>query len=145
MLSSEEAKKVIEQGFVEFESPSGENVSVVKDDMIVHQKTHQGLEMASNSQFSVFLDTTITEDLRKEGKARELVRAVQQYRKELNLPVELRVDLVLDVDDVMKEVVKQFEDLLQGSLLIKSMTFEKRESMKAVDLDGDRLGIFVGV
>ncbi|UXH43905.1 isoleucine--tRNA ligase [Rossellomorea vietnamensis] len=144
-LSSEEAKKAVEQGFVEIESPNGEKVSVEKDDLIVHQKTHQGLEMASNSQFSVFLDTTITEDLRKEGKARELVRAVQQYRKELNLPVEQRVDLVLDVDDVMKEVVKQFEDLLQGSLLIKSMAFEKREGMKAVDLDGDRIGIFVRV
>jgi isoleucyl-tRNA synthetase len=144
-LSPEEAKKVVEQGYVECQSPTGELVSVEKDDLIVHQKTHQGLETASNQTFSVFLDTTITEDLRKEGKARELVRAVQQYRKELNLPVEQRVDLVLDVDDSMKEVVEQFEDLLQGSLLIKSMTFEKRESMKAVDLDGDRLGIYVEV
>ncbi|MGG1629869.1 isoleucine--tRNA ligase [Rossellomorea sp. NRS-1567] len=144
-LDPEEASKVVEQGHLDFESPTGEKVSVEKDDLIVHQKTHKGLEMASNSTFSVFLDTTITEDLRKEGKARELVRAVQQYRKELNLPVEERVNLVLDVDYSMKEVVEQFEDLLQSSLLIKSMVFEKRESMKTVEIDGDSIRIFVGV
>ncbi|MFI8685953.1 isoleucine--tRNA ligase [Rossellomorea sp. NPDC077527] len=144
-LSSEEAKKVVEQGYFDFESPTGEDVTVEKADLIVHQKTHQGLEMVSNSQFSVFLDTTITEDLRKEGKARELIRAVQQYRKELNLPVEQRVDLVLNVDDSMKEVVTQFKDLLQSSLLIKSMTFEKREDMKVIDMDGVTIGIYVGV
>jgi len=140
-LDHEEASKVVEQGHLDFESPTGEKVSVEKDDLIVHKKTHKGLEMASNTTFSVFLDTTITEDLRKEGKARELVRAVQQYRKELNLAVEERVHLVLDVDDSMKEVVEQFEDLLQSSLLIKSLTFEKREGMKQIDIDGVGIGL----
>ncbi|MGE6755597.1 isoleucine--tRNA ligase [Rossellomorea sp. NPDC071047] len=144
-LDHEEASRVVEQGYLEFESPTGEKVSVEKDDLIVHQKTHKGLEMASNTTFSVFLDTTITEDLRKEGKARELIRAVQQYRKELNLAVEERVNLVLDVDKSMKDVVEQFEDLLQSSLLIKSVVFEKRGSMKTVEIDGDSIGIFVGV
>lgn len=140
-LGHEEASRVVEQGYLEFESPTGEKVSVEKDDLIVHQKTHQGLEMALNTTFSVFLDTTITEDLRKEGKARELIRAVQQYRKELNLPVEQRVHLVLNVDDLMKEVVDRFEDLLQSSLLIKSLTFEKSEGMKEIDIDGVRIAL----
>ncbi|BCB05230.1 isoleucine--tRNA ligase [Bacillus sp. KH172YL63] len=144
-LTHEQAKKVAEQGTFHFVSPSGDTVTVEKEDLLIQQKTPKGLEMASNATFSVFLDTTLTEDLRKEGKARELIRAVQQYRKELNLPVEQRVELVLDVDDEMKEVVDQFKELLEGSLLIKGMKFEERDDMKRVDLDGESVGIFVGV
>jgi isoleucyl-tRNA synthetase len=52
-LSHEEAKKIVEQGFFDFHSPAGEKVLVGKEDLIMNQKTQQGLEMASNTTFSV--------------------------------------------------------------------------------------------
>ncbi|ADU29359.1 isoleucine--tRNA ligase [Evansella cellulosilytica] len=142
-LTPEDTRKIVEQGYFETDSPTGEKVQVEKNDLIVSQKTHQGLEMASNTTFSVFLNTTITDDLRKEGKARELIRSVQQYRKELNLPVEQRVKLVFDVDESMKEVIEQFKDLLQSNLLIKSLEYNKQDDMKLIVIDGAEMGIHV--
>ncbi|WP_163579207.1 isoleucine--tRNA ligase [Gracilibacillus saliphilus] len=142
-LPPEDVKKVVEQGYYEINSPTGEKIRVEIDDLIVNQNTHQGLEMASNSTFSVFLNTIITDDLRKEGKARELIRSVQQYRKELNLPVEQRVNLFFDVDESMKEVIEQFKNLLQSNLLIKNLEYNKKDGMKFIVIDGAKIGIKV--
>ncbi|SES61879.1 Isoleucyl-tRNA synthetase [Oceanobacillus limi] len=144
-LSPEEAKLVVEQGYFKTTSPTGETVRVEQEDLLVNQKTNHGLEMASNTTFQVFLNTNLTDDLRKEGKARELIRAVQQYRKELDLPVEQRVHLVVDVDRSMKEVIEQFRELLESNLLLKSLEYNKREGMKFVVIDGVEIGIDVRV
>jgi len=118
-------------------------VRVEQEDLIVTQTTQQGMEMASNQTYMVFLNTEITEDLRKEGLARELIRAVQQYRKELNLSVEQRVNLTFDASETMKGVIKQFQELLQNNLLVKEMNFGQQEDMKYVELEDEKVGLHI--
>jgi len=142
-LSPVEAKTVVDQGYFETESPSGETVRVDVEDLIVNQTTQEGMEMASNQSYMVFLNTEMTEDLRKEGSARELIRAVQQYRKELNLSVEQRVNLTFDASDSMKEVIDQFKDLLQNNLLVQEMEFGQKEDMKYVELEDESIGLHI--
>ena len=43
-----------------------------------------------------------------EDTVREVIRAIQDYRKRLNLPIERRVGLTLDVDDQLKEALEFF-------------------------------------
>jgi len=142
-LSADDAKLVVDQGYFETEAPSGETVHVEQEDLIVNQTTQQGMEMASNQTYMVFLNTEITEDLRKEGLARELIRAVQQYRKELNLSVEQRVNLTFDASEMMKVVIKQFQELLQNNLLVKEMNFDQKEDMKYVELEDEKVGLHI--
>lgn len=96
-LNDEEAKKVVEQGYFDTKTQVGDSLRVEKGDLLINQTTRQETEMALNEYYAVFLNTEINEELRKEGLARELIRSVQQYRKELNLPVENRVNLTFDV------------------------------------------------
>ncbi|KRD90957.1 hypothetical protein ASE51_10300 [Bacillus sp. Root147] len=56
-----------------------------------------------------------------EGVAREVIRAVQDYRKKLDLPMNLRIDLELSGDVEVKEAVAKFETLLQENLLLHSL------------------------
>lgn len=140
-LTPDDAKQVVDQGYFETDTPSGEKVHVKKEDLIINQKPQQGLEMASDTTYTVFLNTEITEDLQKEGLARELIRAVQQYRKELNLPVEKRVNLTFDASEKMKDVIEQFKVLLQSNLLVKEMNFDQNGDMKNVMLENEHIGI----
>uniref|UniRef100_UPI0038CD8C98 isoleucine--tRNA ligase n=1 Tax=Pontibacillus litoralis TaxID=516703 RepID=UPI0038CD8C98 len=142
-LTTEEAKQVVDQGYFETSTPDGETVRVEQDDLLVKQTTQQGFEMASNQDYMVFLDTDITEDLRKEGLARELIRAVQQYRKECDLPVEQRVHLSFDASDRMKEVIEQFEALLQSNLLVHNLTFQAHDGMKYVEIEEEKIGLHI--
>lgn len=121
-LTVEEAEKVASLGYFITTALPSDKSCVEKADLIINQKSQQGVEMTSDETYAVFLNTEITDDLRKEGLARELIRAVQQYRKELNLPVEKRVHLTFDVSEKIKQVILQFNELLQSNLLRKRQT-----------------------
>lgn len=69
------------------------------------------------------LDTTITPELRLEGIARELVRAVQQTRKEAGLQVDDRISLMLGTENSeVSEAIKEWSDYIAAQTLATSIT-----------------------
>ncbi|WP_166627150.1 isoleucine--tRNA ligase [Jeotgalicoccus sp. S0W5] len=144
-LSSEQAKNVVEKGSYKFENQEGEYIEIEKEDLRITQISQEGVDMASNEVFTVLLNTEISDDLYKEGLIRELIRAVQQYRKELNLPVEQRVNLTFHLTDSFKLAVEKYKDLLERNLLIKSIDFEKMKNMKYVKVEDETVGIKVEI
>ena len=62
----------------------------------------------------VYVDTTLTEDIESEGYAREVIRRVQEMRKDLELDLEARIRVELDVsDERVADLVSQHEDLVK--------------------------------
>ncbi|QLD90485.1 isoleucine--tRNA ligase [Natronomonas salina] len=65
----------------------------------------------------VYVDTTLTEDIESEGYAREVVRRVQEMRKELDLDIEAEIRVDLEVaDDRIAALVAEHEDLIAGEV-----------------------------
>ncbi|HBI05239.1 MAG TPA: isoleucine--tRNA ligase, partial [Paenibacillaceae bacterium] len=91
------------------------------DDVLIEKVPVEGYALASNESLTVILDTKLTETLVQEGLARELLRGIQEYRKKLNLPVHLYIDLEMKVDEEMKELITNYEHLLQENLLLNSL------------------------
>ncbi len=61
----------------------------------------------------VYVDTSLTEDIESEGYAREVIRRVQEMRKELDLDVEERIVLDIEVDDDrVADLVAERTDLI---------------------------------
>lgn len=119
-MSSEEGKKLIQSGSGEFTNANAEIVSVSLEDIVVEKVSKEGYASASNSEFTVTLDTALTEELLQEGMARELIRAVQDYRKQLNLPINAHVDILLSADSVLEEVITKFQPMLAENLLMRN-------------------------
>ena len=62
----------------------------------------------------VYVDTTLTEDIESEGYAREVIRRVQEMRKDLELDLEARIRVELDVsDERVADLVSQHEGLVK--------------------------------
>ena len=84
-------------------SPRGETVSVevgrrrdrrsTADDVDLSQEVREGWGVASEGGLTVALDLELTDELRREGVARELVRLVQDARKAAGLDVSDRIQL----------------------------------------------------
>jgi isoleucyl-tRNA synthetase len=62
----------------------------------------------------VYVDTALTEDIESEGYAREVIRRVQEMRKDMDLDLEERIRVELDVaDDRVADLVSAHEDLIK--------------------------------
>ena len=83
----------------------------------------------------VVLDTEVTEDLAREGLARDVVRQVQQARRDADLVVTDRIRLVLDGDDALLDAVRVHEDHVAGQVLATELVYEP--------VDGDSDGAVV--
>jgi len=65
----------------------------------------------------VLLDTTVTPELAAEGLARDVIRAIQQERKNAGLEVSDRIQTVLEVDEVAGDAIRTHQDLIASETL----------------------------
>ncbi|MOA37976.1 isoleucyl-tRNA synthetase [compost metagenome] len=90
------------------------------------------------------MNTDITPELEQEGWVREVVRAVQDTRKKLDLPIEKRVHLTLDVDDELRAAITAFENVLRENVLITDVSFGKPQGdIEVIDLGSKQIGVHI--
>ncbi|UOQ44490.1 isoleucine--tRNA ligase [Halobacillus salinarum] len=139
-LSEEQAAKIVEQGYA-LVSAGGEELNVPLDLLVVERVADSGLSMGSNQDFHVILDTTITEELRLEGLAREVIRVIQDGRKQKNLPIDLRVDISLDGDEEIKKAIQHNEQLIRDNVLVKELKLGEADQMDEFEVGDHKLKV----
>jgi isoleucyl-tRNA synthetase len=87
------------------------------DDITMALKPLEGYEVEAEAGHAVALQLEIDEELRREGLAREIVRAVQLARKEAGLEVTDRIALGLTGDAEMLEVAREHQAYIVGETL----------------------------
>jgi isoleucyl-tRNA synthetase len=97
----------------------------------------------SNGAGVVVLDTALTPELEAEGITRDLVRLVQQARRDAGLQVSDRIALTLAVPEAVRRQVVAFQHLLTDATLATSLTWGNGEPN--ADLDGEPIHIGVSV
>ncbi|CAB4890355.1 MAG: isoleucine--tRNA ligase [Actinobacteria bacterium] len=98
-------------------------VSITAEDVVVTETPREGWAVASEAGESVALDLTITDELRRAGLAREVVRGVQEARKNAGFEISDRISLWWASDDA--EVVQMWADHateISGEVLATEVT-----------------------
>ena len=91
----------------------------------------------------VLLDIALTPELEAEGVTRDLVRLVQQARRDAGLKVSDRISLTLGVPESVRRQVTAFQHLLTDATLATSLNWGSGEP--TADLDGEPIHIAVAV
>ncbi len=99
-----------------------EYIEIIKDELNVKEVSYD--EKIENE---VELDTELTLELKQEGSYRELVRAVQDIRKQMNLVPSDVVSISLDTNSEGQELVEKFMDEFKKVVGAKDVKFEKNE------------------
>ncbi|MEQ8712775.1 MAG: isoleucine--tRNA ligase [Cyclobacteriaceae bacterium] len=73
-----------------------ETISLTLEDVEITSDDIPGWQVASENGLTVALDITITDDLRKEGVARDLVNRIQNVRKDQGLEVQDKINIILE-------------------------------------------------
>ena len=97
-FNSDDIKKIEQNGVLDVEI-NGKNVTLELEDVEITSQDIEGWLVANEGSLTVALDVTISDDLRKEGIARELINRIQNLRKDSGFEVTDRIDVMLQKDD----------------------------------------------
>lgn len=114
----------------------GEIIHLETEDVEIIPVDIPGWKVANNGGLTVALDITITEKLKSEGIARELVNRVQNLRKNKGLEVTDRILLKINTNDEIKNAINQNLDYICSEILASSIDFVSELSDKnAVEVE----------
>lgn len=114
-----------------------EEVEIISDDI-------QGWLVASNNGITVALDITITEELKHEGFAREIVNKIQTERKEANFEVTDRIVLHVQNQLVLNGVLNSYKEYICNETLASDIVFSDNvNEAKDFDINGESLKLFI--
>lgn len=133
-MTPEETRRIVESGVWNFTNQEGESFEVTREELLIEKQAKSGFASASGYQITVALNTEITPELEQEGWVREVVRGIQDLRKKLDLPIEKRVNIVLDVDAELQAAIQAFESTLRDNVLVANLSFGSQDGMELVDL-----------
>ncbi len=123
-LTQEDITIVEKQG--EISLKINENVVILSQDEVeITSQDIEGWLVANQGGLTVALDVTISDELRKEGNARELVNRVQNLRKESGLDVTDKIKLTIQKNDILEQSVAANENYIKTETLTNELVFEK--------------------
>ncbi|APY11170.1 isoleucine--tRNA ligase [Seonamhaeicola sp. S2-3] len=97
-FSADDIKKIEQTGEIQVDI-NGKNIILGLDDVEIASQDIEGWLVANEGTLTVALDVTITDDLRSEGIARELINRIQNLRKDSGFEVTDRIDVKLQKDE----------------------------------------------
>ncbi len=114
-----------------------EEVEIISDDI-------QGWLVASNNGITVALDIHISESLKQEGYAREIVNKIQTERKESNFEVTDKIILHVQNQLVLNGVLNSYKEYICNETLAKDILFsDDISNAKDIDINGEVLKLFI--
>lgn len=142
-MSADETRAIVNKGEFTFTAEGEDPAVVTLEELLVEKKAKEGFASASGNGVTVALNTDITPELEQEGLVREVIRAVQDTRKKLDLPIEKRIDLVLNVDTELKSALDAFENVLRENVLVNTVSYGEAANMEQVTLGDRTIGIAI--
>ncbi len=121
----------------------GKEHTLSADDVNLVMEPLEGYQVEAESGHAVALELDLDEELRREGLAREVVRAVQEARKQAGLEVSDRISLELVGDDELLDAAREHETYIAGETLATSVNYSADGTGEKATIEGRELRIAV--
>ena len=114
----------------------GNACTVLTDDVEIISEDIPGWLVANEGRLTIALDITVTDELRREGLARELVNRLQNLRKSSGLEITDHIRVTLAPAEEMEGVLETYGDYIRRQVLADAITTTER-SADMTDLEFD--------
>jgi len=126
---------------------AGESATFEAEDVVVEREVASDWLVGSDGPYVVALDPRLTDELRGEGYAREMVNRVQRLRKEAGFQFTDRIGLWISGDGPVLDAVRSHTEYIRAETLARRLEVGSRapapDLEQEVDIDGH--GVVVGV
>ena len=114
----------------------GQKLLLSMEHLIKHSTVDERFALKEEGDCRVLLDLIVTEDLQKEGQMRELIRAIQDARKQWNLALHQYIKISIVSDDVTIKWLKEYEAFLRKNVLLDDVQYQiEYEKNKQISLE----------
>jgi isoleucyl-tRNA synthetase len=110
----------------------GGDISLSGEDLLIETSSAEGFACAEDAGYLTELDTTLTDELVDEGVAREIVRSVQDARKQAGLEVSDRIVLGVSGTDGVEKALLSHRDYVMVETLATDWTIDQVEPLFAI-------------
>ena len=100
----------------------GNDIAIDATDVEIFSQDIPGWLVANEGSLTVALDITLTEELKAEGIAREIVNRIQNIRKDLNFDITDRIDVIISHNENTDKAIEQYQDYIAKQVLANSVT-----------------------
>ena len=121
----------------------GKQYKISEEDFIVEKKAKEGYVVGSVDGITIALNTIQTPELLAEGFAREIVRRIQEMRKEMNLEMEEKIVVEMNIS---KERLGKWEDYVKNETRSEEIIYAEKpkgQHIKEWDIEGEK--IIIGI
>ncbi len=122
---------------------NGEEVTIELSDTEIVSEDIPGWLVANQDKLTVALDIDLTDDLIKEGIAREFVNRIQNLRKAQDLEIIDRINIVISSNNNLDTAIEDFSDYIKTQVLADSLIINKEVIGTEVDVNDESVTISV--
>lgn len=142
-FSADQINKLDKQGMLDIVI-AGNNVTLSLEDVEITSQDIEGWLVANSNGITVALDITITDDLKKEGIARELVNRIQNIRKDSGFEVTDKIKVQIKRSGLLEEAILKNEDYIKSETLTDNLVFtDALENGTEIEFDDIKTTILI--
>ncbi|MFT7345412.1 MAG: isoleucyl-tRNA synthetase, partial [Lentimonas sp.] len=118
----------------------GTSIELNREDFEISAQEIPGWLVATEGSYTVAMDVTISDELKQEGLARELVNRVQNFRKESGFEITDRINVTIDCQDSLKAAIEKNSDFICNEVLANQIEFgplDNNALIADIETEGD--------
>ena len=123
----------------------GQDATIERTDVEIISEDIPGWLVANEGRLTVALDITVTESLRKEGLARELVNRIQNLRKSNGYDITDKINVTILSTDEMDDAIKEFNEYIANQVLAVAVEITEHAISDATVLDFEDFNLSVRI
>ena len=120
----------------------GQDLTVEAVDVDIISEDIPGWLVANEGALTVALEVELTDELRQEGMARELINRIQNIRKDSGLEITDRINIVIAPNEQVEQSVSAFADYIKTQVLADDIRIAENDGQE-VDFDDFKLNITI--
>jgi len=100
----------------------GKQILLTAEEVLIRTEAAEGLSTVDSKLLTVAIETKITPQLRDEGLARELIRRIQDFRKQADFDIADRISLVYQATPILQNAIETHRDYIMEETLTVEMS-----------------------
>ena len=125
---------------------AGQQAVVTTDDVEIISEDIPGWLVANEGSLTTALDITVTEELKREGYARELVNRIQNIRKSKDFEITDKINVIISSDEHTDAAIEEYNEYISKQVLANSITIsaiEAGDDVIELDMDEFKLNVII--